>query len=467
MNGKVVVLGGGLAGLAASLRLADAGWSVIVLESRRRLGGRASSFEDVSTGRTLDNCQHVLMGCCTNLLDFYARLGVEDSIEWYSQTHWLRPDGGRDVMRASRLPAPFHMAGSLRRMRLLDRSMKRQVRRAMWRMLRMGVSGRLTLRNQNFSNLLDQWGQDTQVRKLFWEPIILSACNLSLERVAAVHAVQVFQDGFLAGAWHSTMGVPAIPLADLYAPAADIICQAGGEVRFGCTATSIGIEHRRVIGVQTKDEFVRADVVLSALPWERLDAILTDADRDTDARLGDLSALGHSAILGVHIVFDRVVMDEPHLVLPGRGVHWIFRKGIDADGSQHLHAVISAADEWMGRSPDDIRDAVLSDIHAAYPSSRQASVLLCRPVKERRATFAATMEAESSRPSASPSPVGPQGGDIEGLYLAGDWCRSGWPATMEGAVRSGYLAAAAISGVGELVPDAPAGGLVRFLAKTR
>jgi predicted NAD/FAD-dependent oxidoreductase len=219
--------------------------------------------------------------------------------------------------------------------------------------------------------------------------------------------------------------------------------------------------------VQTKEEFLRADVVLSALPWERLDAILTDADRDTDVRLGNLSILGHSAILGVHIVFDRVVTDEPHLVLPGRGVHWVFNKGIDADGSQHLHAVISAADLWMDRSPDDIREAVLRDIHAAYPDSQEASVLLCRPVKERRATFAATKEAEPCRPPASPSPVGPQGGDIEGLYLAGDWCRSGWPATMEGAVRSGYLAAAAMSGVGELVPDAPAGGLVRFLAKTR
>ena len=467
MSRKVVVLGGGLAGLAASLRLADAGWSVTVLESRRRLGGRASSFEDVTSGRTLDNCQHVLMGCCTNLLDFYARLGVEDAIEWHSQTHWLRPDGGRDVMRPSWLPAPLHMAGSLRRMRLLDRSMKRQVRRGMWRMLRMGVAGRSTLANQNFASVLDQWGQGEQVRKLFWEPIILSACNLSLECVAAIHAVQVFQDGFLAGAWHSTMGVPAIPLADLYAPAADVICQAGGEVRLGCAATSIAIEHRRVIGVQTKEEFLRADVVLSALPWERLDAILTDADRDTDVRLGNLSILGHSAILGVHIVFDRVVTDEPHLVLPGRGVHWVFNKGIDADGSQHLHAVVSAADLWMDRSPDDIRDAVLRDIHAAYPDSQEASLLLCRPVKERRATFAATKEAEPCRPPASPSPVGPQGGDIEGLYLAGDWCRSGWPATMEGAVRSGYLAAAAMSGVGELVPDAPAGGLVRFLAKTR
>jgi zeta-carotene desaturase len=458
-------MGGGLGGLAASLHLAEAGYRVTVLESRRRLGGRASSFEDGLSGRTLDNCQHVLMGCCTNLLDFYARLGVEDAIEWHSQTHWLRPDGGRDVMRPNALPAPLHMAGSLRRMRLLDKRMKRQVRRAMWRMLRLGPHGRVGLAGQCFADVLDTWGQDEPVRRLFWEPIIISACNLPLERVAAVHALQVFQDGFLAGAWHATMGIPAIPLAELYGPAADVIQQAGGEVRLGCTATAIGVERRRAIGVQTKDEFVRADAVLSALPWERLDAMLTDADRDADSRLRNLPALGHSAILGVHFVFDRVVMHEPHLVLPGRDVHWIFNKGVDESGSQHLHAVISAADEWMDRSPEDIRQAVLADLLDAYPDCREAAVLLCRPVKERRATFAATTEAELIRPAAAPSPIGSHGGDIDGLYLAGDWCRSGWPATMEGAVRSGYLAAAAISGTGGLVADAPSGWLVRMLAR--
>jgi len=462
---EVVVVGGGLSGLAAAVRLIDQGCKPIVLESRRRLGGRASSFDDARSGRTLDNCQHVLMGCCVNLLDFYDRIGASDAVAWHESINWLRPDGGRDVLRPSWLPAPLHLAGSLRRMGLLDRGMKRQVRRAMWRMLRMANADRMEARKQTFATLLDQWGQGAEVRRLFWEPIIVSACNLSLDRVAASHAVQVFREGFMAGRWQATMGVPAVPLVDLYEPATEVILAGGGDIRLGCTASSIAMDARRAVGVQTNREFVRGDCVLVALPWERLGSILDERMTAMDGRLRGLSGLGHSPILGVHIVIDGLVMDEPHLVLPGRGVHWVFNKGVDSDGAQHLHAVISAADEWMDLGEDDIRDHVLGDLAAAYPDISEHAVLLCRPVKERRATFAATPEAESARPGSPPNPIGASGGDIEGLFLAGDWCQSGWPATMEGAVRSGYLAAQAIAGGPGLVADPPAGWLVRLLGR--
>ncbi|HJN80800.1 MAG: hydroxysqualene dehydroxylase HpnE [Phycisphaerales bacterium] len=444
VNRDVLVIGGGLAGLAASLRLIDAGWRPIVLESRRRLGGRACSFTDGGSGHTLDNCQHVLMGCCTELLDFYTRIGVVDDINWYESTTWLRPDGGRDMMSPGWLPAPLHMAGSLRRMRLLSRRDKREVKRAMWKMWRLGQRGRLSMATRTFASLLDEWNQGDRVRELFWEPIIVGACNLAIDEVAAIHGLQVFQDGFLAGRWQATMGVPSVPLDSLYEPAIKLIEQGGGEVRLGCAATRLAIEGRRAIGVETKEKFVRARAVLSALPWERLDAIIGDTERDLDSRLHDLASLGHSPILGVHLMFDKAVMSDPHLVLPDRAVHWLFNKSIGSDGTQHIHAVISAADDWMELKEPEIRRRVLQDVAAAYPAALEAELVQCRPVKERNATFRATPEAELHRPHAAPTPIGPHGGDIEGLYLAGDWCATGWPATMEGAVRSGYAAAAAI-----------------------
>ncbi|MDP6479997.1 MAG: FAD-dependent oxidoreductase, partial [Phycisphaerales bacterium] len=149
-------------------------------------------------------------------------------------------------------------------------------------------------------------------------------------------------------------------------------------------------------------------------------------------------------ILGVHVLLDREVMTEPHLVMPGRKTHWFFNKGVRGDGTQHIHAVISGADAWMELKEPEIRRLVLQDVAAAYPAVLDAELVQCRPVKERKATFRATPEAELRRPRAAPTPIGPNGGDIEGLYLAGDWCATGWPATMEGAVRSGYAAAAAI-----------------------
>jgi squalene-associated FAD-dependent desaturase len=450
MNRDVVVIGGGIAGLSASLRLVDAGWRPIVLEARRRLGGRACSFSDRRSGQSLDNCQHVLMGCCTELLDLYTRLGVVDDIEWYESTTWLRPDGGRDIMRPGWLPAPLHMIGSLRRMKLLNRADKRQLRRGMWRMLRMGTRGRAAVGDRTFGSLLDEWRQGDRVRALFWEPVIVSACNVSCDEVAATHGLQVFQDGFLAGRWQATMGVPAKSLEDMYAPAIEHIEAGGGEVHLGCSVTAIAMEQRHAIGVETKDGFHRGRAVLSAVPWERLDAILTDHQRTLDSRLCGLEGLGYSPILGVHIMLDRPVMTEPHLVLPGQDVHWLFNKGINADGTEHIHAVISGADAWMDLDEHTIRERVMKAIVLAYPDAAGAEVVHCRPVKERRATFRATPDAERLRPRAAPSPIGAGGGDIEGLYLAGDWCASGWPATMEGAVRSGYAAAAAISEVSNL-----------------
>lgn len=464
MSRDILIIGGGLAGLAAAVQLAQAGDRPVILETRRKLGGRATSFDDARSGTVLDNCQHVLMGCCTNLQDLYQRLGVLDSIEWHDTLHWLREDGGVDSLGASRLPGPLHRAGAFLGMKLLNRAGKREVRRACWALLRMGVSGRMNWTERTFRDWLDEHGQTDRTRTLFWDPIIVSACNLDCEHVAAVHGIQVFQEAFLPSRFAGSMGLPSVPLRDLYDPAESIIADAGGSIEFGRSVRSITFGEHGVEGVVTNEGPRPASRVISTVPPDRLSKLVPERWKERDRRLQHLDDFGTSPILGVHLLLDAKVFEYPHMVLPGHEVHWIFNKGCNAEGQQHLHAVISAADDWMHLDEAVIAERVFETLCTAVPAARDRSIVNVRSVKEKRATFAATAEIEPKRPCSAPSTIGTRGGDAQGLFLAGDWCATGWPATMEGAVRSGYLAAEAACGSGGLVPDLPPDRLAGLMA---
>jgi zeta-carotene desaturase len=458
LNRRVAIIGGGLAGIAAAVRLAEAGHRPVLIETSRRLGGRATSFVDPRSGEELDNCQHVLL------------IGVLDSIEWHRTLYWTRGAGQVDRLKPGLLPAPLHLAGSMRRMRIFEREDKRHIRRAMWRIVRLGDKGRLDWADRPFGEFLTECRQPPGLVGAFWDTIITSACNLGVERVAADAAIQVFQQGYLANRWSCTMGLSRGPLARLYDPAAQAIEAAGGEILLGTSARGIAYGGRRVTGVVTASGVVDASAVISAVPFDRLSKLVSDAMRAADRRLQDLERFEASPILGVHLHFDQPIMDLPHLILVDHGVQWLFNKGVDESGRQHIHAVISAADEWMPLAEEEIIARVVGDVHAALPHAVGLAPVQARAIKEKRATFAATPGIGRYRPSAAPGYVGVGGGGIENLFLAGDWCDTGWPATMEGAVRSGYLAAAAAASDGApadtstaLVEDVPVAPLARWL----
>jgi squalene-associated FAD-dependent desaturase len=417
----------------------------------------------------IDNCQHVLLGCCTNLIDLYDSLGVLDEITWHRTLCWASADGQVDALRASRLPAPFHLAPSLARMKLFDRPARRHIARAMWGMIRMGPGVRQQWASRTFIEFLDHCRQPQEIVRRFWDVIITSACNLDVARVGAAHALQVFQHGFLENRWSYTMGLAAVPLVALYESARDVLERAGGEVRLGTSAKAIAFDGRRVSGVVTEDGAVDAAAVVSAVPFDRLDKLVSDALRRADVRLRSLQNLQCSPILGVHLWFDQPVMDLPHLVVVDHDVQWLFNKGTSAEGTQHIHAVISAADQWMALPEETIVERVVADVLAVLPRSVGLPPVQSRCIKERRATFAATPEAEALRPSVQPEPS--RGAAVENLYLAGDWVDTGWPPTMEGAVRSGYAAAAALCRARGLecpglVEDVPPSWLARRLRGT-
>lgn len=445
----VIVVGGGIAGISAALRLAEQGVRVLLLETRRKLGGRATSFQDVRTGLTIDNCQHVALGCCTNYVDLCRRMSVDHKVQWHESIWWIEAGGRTSVMRPGMLPAPGHFSGSFLNARFLTTSEKLAIATAMLRILRQDRTapeiGLLT-----FEQWLRQSSQPAGTISKFWAPVIISACNLMPDRVSASSALHVIQEGFLATRRSALMGVSSVPLVDLYDPAEATIQAAGGRIRLGVSVNRI-----TETSVTTSDgEELEAERIISALPAERLVKYVDPDIVERDARIRAAALVQHSPILGVHLTFDRSVMSTPNAVLVDRQTQWLFRK--DRDGRQ-VHAVVSAADDWLALDEEDIATKVLQDIHACIPGSRHARLLTARAVKEKRATFAATPEFEGMRPGVT--------GESR-MVLAGDWVRTGWPATMEGAARSGYMAAGAVLGLepeSMLVPSLPPGAFVRLL----
>jgi squalene-associated FAD-dependent desaturase len=456
---SIAVVGGGVAGIAAAVRLAEAGERVTLIETRKKLGGRATSFIDPRSGRTLDNCQHVLMGCCSNLIDLYQRLGVLDRIEWHTSTYWANPPHEPDVLKPDWLPAPAHFSRAFLRMRLFTFAEKRAIGRAVWALIRMGIKGRNEWRGRTFAEFLASTGQPESVVTKYWDAVVVSACNVPVTRCDASYAIKVFQEGFIGSAWAAAMGISKVPLIELYDAAERLIAERGGTLQLGTSAKAIAYDGTRATGVVTEAGFVQSAAVVSAVPADRLDKLVSDTARSADRRLKQLGMLRPSPILGVHLFFPSPVMTTPHLVLPGRGVQWLFDKGRDESGHHHVHAVISGAEAWMSLDEADIVRRAVEDVWWALPQARGLDPVEARSVKEKRATFAVEPGVDAFRPGTLPDARG----GIPNLFLAGDWTDNGWPATMEGACRSGYAAAAAVTGTGGLVEDVPIGFLAGVL----
>lgn len=418
---QVLVAGGGLAGLAAAAALGSAGYEVEVLESRDFLGGRATSYaipQAEGPSEVIDNCQHILLRCCVNLLDFYRRLGVLDRIRFHREFTFIEPGGRTSVLKAGALPAPAHFTGSFLGLRFLGLSDKIAVARGLLAIRR--EAGRGDLDSLTMTDWLREKSQTPAAIERFWRPVLVSAINEDLERMAASHGFQVFRLGFLDSANGYEMGVPAVPLGQLYG--ADCWRAIPG-VRFSMRTRVERIGPDELIA---NGERRAADHIVSALPCDRI--------ATAGAALGlDLSGFEHSPITGIHLWFDRPVTERPHGALLDRTIQWFFNK---ADG-RYLQLVVSASRKLIEMPRDEIIRLATAELGEFLPAVRGAVLTKAHVVKEVRATFSARPGLEKQRP--------PSGTQIGKVFLAGDWTRSGWPSTMEGAVRSGYLAAEAIT----------------------
>lgn len=468
----VAIVGGGVAGIAAALRAIEAGWRVELIETRMKLGGRATSFEDVRSGVELDNCQHVVMGCCTNILDLYDRLGVLDTVDWHQTLWFARGAGAMDALSiAPLLPAPTHYGPSFLRMRLFSWSEKVAIARGFFAILRMGPRGRLRWKGRRFSEFLEGTRQSARLIELFWDPVVLSACNLPSSACEASHALKVFDEGMLVHRFAGAVGVARVPLGRLYDRVGEIVSRSGGTLRLRTSAKALAFDGKRITGVICEDGVVPAHAVIAAVPPDRLTKLCSDTLRAQDKRLVNLERFIFSPILGVHLAFRRKMLARPNLALPSRATHWLFaHEGDEARGGgatcvQRVEAVVSAADAWIDLAEEEKTQRVLADMSWALgvPTEQLARALVwSRPVLERRATFASVPGVDAIRPRAAVE-AGDLRGGVANLFLAGEWTDTDWPSTMEGAARSGYAAAAACTGVGGVVADLPVARLVRAM----
>lgn len=415
---SVIVVGGGLAGLSAAAALGGVGYSVKVLEARPFLGGRATSYE--GAGETIDNCQHVLLRCCVNLLDFYKRLGVENEIRFHKEFVFIEPGGRRSIFKAGVLPTPAHFGESFLRLTFLNLSEKIAVARAILAIQRQAK--RLDLDRITMLDWLREQRQPPRAIERFWRQILVSAINEELDRMAASHGFQVFLLGFIARRDSYEMGIPAVPLAQLYR--SEAWSKLGNvEILTRHPVERIVIENDRVAHVNS----LQADYYICALPFERVPTVIPDLNID-------ITAFEHSPITGIHLWFDRSITDLPHATLLDRTIQWMFNKG----QGRAIQLVVSASRSLLEMPRGDVIALALKELAEFFPEAGNAKLEKAHVVKEVRATFSAKPRLEPHRPVV--------GTAISNLFLAGDWTRSGWPATMEGAVRSGYLAAEAVTG---------------------
>jgi squalene-associated FAD-dependent desaturase len=434
----VVIVGGGLAGLSAAAALAGRGLEITLLESRPRLGGRASSFNDPATSDLVDNCQHVSMTCCTNLADFCRRVGTSDLFRREPAVVFLGPDGRLSRLRAGFLPAPFHLAGSFLGAKYLGWIDKLRVAYGLARLR----TTRGDRPGETFADWLLRHGQTVRTINLYWATVLVSALNERLEQMDVGHARKVFLDGFLRNREGFRMEIPLVPLGELYGTRLEAWLDAQGvEVRMTTGVRSVAVADDDPGVLLRSGARIAADAVILAVPFDRVRGLLPE---DLAARIpgiAGLDAMAASPITGVHFWFDRPVCPLDHAVTVGRLIQWVFNhtaiQGRSVPGGgQYLQMVISAAYDLLPLDKEAIRDAVLADLAGIWPQARVARLLRWRVVTEHGATFAVRPGIDANRP--------PQRTPVTGLFLAGDWTATGWPATMEGAVRSGYRAAEGI-----------------------
>jgi squalene-associated FAD-dependent desaturase len=424
---RVDVIGGGLAGLAAAVGLASRGVPVTVLEARDRLGGRASSFVDPETGETLDNCQHVSMGCCTALARFCRTVGIDDRFRTADSLTFIDPQGRHSRLWAAPLPAPLHLAPAFARLKFLSLREKLLLARGLRRLARLRTH---EIPEVSFGDWLRSQGQTPRLLSQFWEVVLVSALSETLDRIDIGHARKVFVDGFLRHREGWRVHLPTVPLDELYGtPVIAWLRRHGGRVELRSPVRRLHGSLARIEAVELRDGTIQpAGAVILAAPHHRLPAMLPE-DVAAHPSLAGISRLESAPISSLHLVFDRPVLELPHAVLIGRLSQWVFQR----DGGVRCQVVMSASRPLEGLPQEQVRDQVLGELAEIFPGVREARLLHWRLVTERRAVFSATPGVDALRPI--------QQSPVPNLQLAGDWTATGWPATMEGAVRSGYLAA--------------------------
>jgi hydroxysqualene dehydroxylase len=432
-RGRVAIVGGGLAGITAALDCARGGAQVTLLESRPRLGGAAYSVQ--RNGLNVDNGQHVFLRCCTSYRELLGRLDALSGVTLQERLAipvfspgkepvWLRRDG---------LPAPLHLAQSLIRYRFLSVRERIAAARAMTALGRLDVDDP-AVDARSFGTWLREHGQSPAAIERLWGLIVRPTLNLVADDASLAQAAQVFQTGLLSSATAGDIGWARVPLSDIHDVAARrALSRAGVEVHLRMRAEAIVAAPDGGFSIEASGRpTVHADAVIVAVPNDKVGRLVPPS---AEVSAG-VANLGSSPIVNLHVVYDRGVLELPFVAGVDTPVQYIFDRTASAgasDGRQYLAVSLSAAEAESRMSVQELRERYVPALAALLPAARAAGVEQFFVTREHAATFRATPGARARRPG----PLTRQ----PGLVLAGAWTDTGWPATMEGAVRSGAAAA--------------------------
>jgi zeta-carotene desaturase len=463
----VTILGAGVAGLSAACALAEAGLHVQLVERRGYLGGRASSYLHPGVNEVIDNCQHVLFGCCTNLVGFYRRIGVADRIHWTTQMTMIEPGGRRSVLGPSPLPAPLHGLPRLLAAGAFTLADKLSLSRA-FRALLKPVPHEST---ETLADWLIRHRQSSGAIDRFWRLVIASALNADIDSIALPYAAKVIRELFMNSAWAGAMGMSKVPLSELYSGAQAFLQQRGSSVHLNANVESAQWDEAASRwSLTTRGGPFFSDFLVLALPFEATARLLPNLPPTAGAAAlaAKLARHEHWPICSVHLWFDREITTLEHAVLLDREIHWMYNKGRlqpgrDLQGS-YIELVVSASRSFAALTREQAIAQSVRELAEFFPAVKQAKLEKAALIKEVRATFGVPPGIDAARPaSASPWP---------NCFLAGDWTATDWPSTMESAARSGHLAAEAVcAALGKprtfLEPDLKPRGLMRFLRSAK
>jgi squalene-associated FAD-dependent desaturase len=438
----IIVIGAGFAGLSAAVRCAKRGAQVLVLEARSRLGGRATAFADRDTGELVDNGQHVLLGCYTETLAFLTDVGAIDhvSVQPELSVTMIDRNGRRSRLTCPAfLPSPWHLlAGVLEwealawRDRVSVLAMATPIKLAR-RELLPGAQKKAASPGETVENWLIRNGQDARIREMLWNPLALAALNQAPERAAAPAFARVLGEMCGSDSRASAIVLPTKPLHLMYAePARRYIEGHRGTVRAG-TPARLRVGGESGLTVSANEDRWSAKSVISSVPWFALPDLFDTVPAPLATIVDRARKMESSPIVTVNVWFDRRIIDEPFVGLPGRVMQWVFDKRLVFGGdASHLSLVSSGAERVVSRTNDELIQLAEQEIYEAIPHARSARVVRATVVREPRATFSLA----PGQPARPPAETG-----VRGFYLAGDWIDTGLPATIESAVRSGHRAA--------------------------